>query len=223
MKRTFKVSVVAFTLLFFLAPVVSQAQAQIEVSPFAGYMFGGSLKLYEGKLKAENAANYGVAVDFKIAPDMQIELMWTQMNTEAQFNTYYGYDNLATRKFDLNVGYIQIGSVREMDFDKVHPFAVVSLGTTYFIPSNVTYLDGTPTDVDSEWKFSMTVGGGAKIWISDKVGIRLQGNLMLPMFWGGAGFTVGTGGAGFTLGAGTSMVQGSFTGGLIFALNKPAQ
>jgi opacity protein-like surface antigen len=223
MKKVFKVSVVAFTILFFLTPFVSQGQALIEVSPFAGYMFGGSLKLYEGKLKAENAANYGVAVDFKIARDMQIELMWTQMNTEAQFNTYYGYDNLATRKFDLNVGYIQIGSVREMDFDKVHPFAVVSLGTTYFIPSNVTYLDGTTTDVDDEWKFSMTLGAGAKIWITDKVGIRLQGNLMLPMFWGGAGFTVGTGGAGFTLGAGTSMVQGSFTGGLIFALNKPAR
>ena len=223
MKKVFKVSVVAFTILFFLTPFVSQGQALIDVSPFAGYMFGGSLKLYEGKLKAENAANYGVAVDFKIARDMQIELMWTQMNTEAQFNTYYGYDNLATRKFDLHVGYIQIGSVREMDFDKVHPFAVVSLGTTYFIPSNVTYLDGTTTDVDDEWKFSMTLGAGAKIWITDKVGIRLQGNLMLPMFWGGAGFTVGTGGAGFTLGAGTSMVQGSFTGGLIFALNKPAR
>ncbi|MCF8366413.1 MAG: hypothetical protein K9H16_11565 [Bacteroidales bacterium] len=224
MKKTIKISVVALTLLFFLSPIVLKAQAQIEVSPFAGYMFGGSLKLYEGKLKADNAANYGIALDIKIAPDMQVELFWTQMNTQAQFNSYYGYENLATNSFDLNVGYIQIGSVREMDFDKVHPFAVVSLGTTYFIADNVTYLDdGSSTDVDSEWKFSMTIGAGAKIWFSDRVGIRLQGNLMLPMFWGGAGFTVGTGGAGFTLGAGTSMVQGSFTGGLIFALDTPAR
>jgi len=41
---------------------------------------------------------------------------------------------------------------------------------------------------------------------------------MLPMFWGGVGFTVGSGGSGITMGAGTSMVQGDFTGGLIIGL-----
>jgi len=224
MKKTFKVSVFALIIILFLAPNVSKGQAKVEISPFAGYMFGGSLKLYEGKLKADNAANYGVALDIKVAPDMQIELLWTQMNTQAQFNSYYGYDYLATNKFDMNVGYIQIGSVREMDYGQVHPFGVVTLGATYFMPSNVTYRDdNSSVNVDDEWKFSMTIGAGAKIWITDKVGIRLQGNLMLPMFWGGAGFTVGTGGAGFSVGAGTSMVQGSFTGGLIFAIDTPAQ
>ena len=110
----------------------------------------------------------------------------------------------------MNVGYIQIGGVQEMDMDNIRPFGVFTLGTTYFKPQDATYQDA--------WKFSVTLGGGVKIWFSDRVGIRLQGRLMLPMFWGGVGFTVGTGGAGLTMGGGTSMVQGDFTGGLIIGL-----
>jgi len=64
----------------------------------------------------------------------------------------------------------------------------------------------------------MTLGGGVKIWLSDRIGIRAQGRLLLPMMWAGAGLSVGTGGTGFSLGAGTAMVQGDFTGGLIIAL-----
>ena len=94
--------------------------------------------------------------------------------------------------------------------DNIRPFGAFTLGTTYFTPQEGGYQD--------EWKFSMTLGGGVKIWFSDRVGIRLQGRLMLPMFWGGAGFSVGTGGSGFYLGGGTSMVQGDFTGGLIIGL-----
>jgi hypothetical protein len=221
MKKIVRISVLALALILMIAPAITKAQGKVEISPFAGYMFGGSLNFYEGKLKAENNLNYGVAMDIKLATDTQIELMWTQMGTTAQFEPYYSYEYLATNSFDVNVGYIQIGGVREMDMDKVHPFGVFTLGTTYFIPKNVDFPNtDSYEDIDSEWVFSMTLGGGAKIWLSDVVGIRLQGNLMLPMFWGGAGFTVGTGGSGFYVGTGTSMVQGDFTGGLIFALGK---
>jgi hypothetical protein len=221
MKKIFRISVLAIVVMFIIAPAVSQAQGKVEISPFAGYMFGGSLNFYEGKLKAENNLNYGVAMDIKLATDTQIELMWTQMATSGQFEPYYSYEYLATNSFDMNVGYIQIGGVREIEMDKVHPFGVFTLGTTYFIPKNVDFPNSTSYEnIDSEWVFSMTLGAGAKIWFNDRVGIRLQGNLMLPMFWGGAGFTVGTGGSGFYVGTGTSMVQGSFTGGLIFALGE---
>ena len=221
MKKIFRISVVAFLIIFMIVPAVTIAQGKIEISPFAGYMFGGSLNFYEGKLKAENNLNYGVAMDIKLAEDTQIELMWTQMGTTAQFEPYYGYyDIYDIDPFDMNVGYIQIGGVREMNLDQIRPFGVFTLGTTYFIPKNVTYTDGDVVNIDPAWKFSMTMGAGVKIWLSDVVGIRLQGNLMLPMFWSSTGFAVGTGGSGFYVGGGTSMVQGNFTGGLIFALGE---
>lgn len=215
MKQIFKISGFLLVVVCMLVSSRSMGQAKVEISPYAGYMFGGSLNFYEGKLKAENGLNYGVAMDVKLANDTQIELMWTQMGTTAYFEPYYSYEFLATDSFDMNIGYIQIGGVREMEMGKVNPFGVFTLGTTYFIPEEVTFEgDNFTTDIDPVWKFSMTMGAGVKIWLSDVVGIRLQGNLMLPMFWGGSTY----GSSGYSMGGGTSMVQGNFTGGLIFAL-----
>jgi len=191
-------------------PLGAFAQGKVEIAPFGGYMFGGKLRFYEGDLKINDNANYGVAMDVEIATDTKIELIWSQMNTSARFRPNYGYDYLNSDPFDVNVGYIQVGSIRELDYDNIRPFGGLTVGAAYFSPQNSPY--------SQTWKFSAALGGGAKIWLSDRVGIRLQGRLLLPFFWGGAGISVGTGGAGFSVGAGTSMLQGDFTGGLIIAL-----
>lgn len=215
MKITLSKLVLGIAIVIMAFPLDLSAQARIEISPYGGYMLGGKMRFYEGDLKINDAANYGLALDVEVAPDTKIEIFWSQMGTTAQFNGSYGYDFLDTDPFDVNLGYIQIGSLREIDMDNIRPFGAFTLGTAYFIPqSNNT----SEVQYENTWKFSVTLGGGVKIWFTDRVGIRLQGRLMLPMFWGGAGFSVGTGGSGFTVGAGTSMAQGDFTGGLIIAL-----
>jgi hypothetical protein len=214
MKFTLSSLVVSILIALMVFPFDLAAQ-RIEVTPFGGYMFGGKMRFYEGDLKINDAANYGLAVGVEVAPDTKIEVFWSQMNTTSQFNGTYGYDYLDTEPFNTNVGYIQIGSVREIDMDNIRPFGAFTLGTTYFNPQET---NTGQVQYDDTWKFSVTLGGGVKIWFSERVGIRLQGRLMLPMFWGGAGFTVGTGGSGFTVGAGTAMAQGDLTGGLIIGL-----
>jgi hypothetical protein len=212
MKQIFFKSALVIAVALLLNPGLSFAQGKLELTPFAGYQFGGKLRLYEGEIKLDNAANYGLVLNYEVAKDTKLELFWSQMNTTAQFNPYYGYGNLEVDPFDMNVGYIQIGSVREINMDNIRPFGSFTLGTTYFLPQNTIYEDA--------WKFSVTLGGGVKIWLSDRVGIRMQGRLMLPMFWSSTGFSVGTGGSGFYVGGGTSLVQGDFTGGLIIALGE---
>lgn len=214
MRKVLNQFVFTLAVLAFLVPADTIAQGKIELTPFGGFMFGGKMRFYEGDFKIQDNANYGLVMDVELAKDTKLELMWAHMNTTGQFNGKYGYDFLTTDPFNLGVGYIQIGSVREINYDNIRPFGAFTLGTTYFLPSG----NSSSVQYDDTWKFSVTLGGGAKIWLTDRVGIRLQGRLMLPMFWGGAGFTVGTGGAGFTVGASTSMVQGDFTGGLIIAL-----
>lgn len=212
MKNIFKtIGLVVFAFLMTDA-ISTYAQGKIEITPSGGYMFGGSMRFYEGEIKLQNAGSYGFAADFEVSPDTKIEVAWNQMNTSAEFKPYYGYDELKVDPFDVNVGYIQVGGIQEMEMNNVVPFGLFTLGATYFTPQNTTY---TQT-----WKFSVALGGGAKIWFSDRIGIRLQGRLLLPMFWGGAGFTVGTGGAGMTVGAGTTMVQGDLTAGLVIALGN---
>ncbi|MCK7528585.1 MAG: hypothetical protein MZV64_69045 [Ignavibacteriales bacterium] len=65
-----------------------------------------------------------------------------------------------------------------------------------------------------EWRFSIALGGGVKVYLSDKVGLRFQGRLLIPMQFEGGSVYVGTGGAGVAVGAYTAFVQGDFSGGL---------
>ena len=214
MKKIIQHFVVSIALTAILLPAETIAQGKIELTPYGGYMFGGKMRFYEGDFKIHDNANYGMIMDIEIAPDTKVELMWAHMNTTAEFRGSYGYDFLSTPPFDVGVGYIQLGTVREINYDNIRPFGAFTLGTTYFMPNSNT----GEIKYQDTWKFSVTLGGGAKIWLTERVGIRLQGRLLLPMFWGGVGFTVGTGGSGFSVGAGTSMVQGDFSGGLIIAL-----
>jgi hypothetical protein len=71
---------------------------------------------------------------------------------------------------------------------------------------------------DDIWRFAFTVGGGAKIYLSDRFGLRLQGRIMAPLYFSGGGVYFGTGGSGFGVSGGIPILQGDFTAGLIIRL-----
>lgn len=203
-----KYRIIVFALLILL-PAGIFAQGKFEITPFGGYMFGGKFRFYEGELKIQDAANYGGIIDIEVAPDTKFEILWSQMQTSARFRPYYGYDYISSDPFNLTVNYFQIGGVREVDNGNVRPFGALTFGAAYFKP--------TTRSLPDHWQFAVTIGGGAKIWFSDHIGIRLQGRLMMPMYFAGVGGYFGTGGSGLTVGASSSVIQGDFTGGLIFS------
>ncbi len=205
-----KYRILVFALLI-LVPLSSSAQGRFEVTPFGGYMFGGKFRFYEGEMKIDNAANYGALFNFELAPNTKLEFFWAQMKTTAYFRPYYGYEYINSDPFNLTVNYYQIGSLREMEIDNenIKPFGVLTLGASHLKPTSMGYSDS--------WQFAITLGGGLKIWFSDVIGIRLQGRLMMPMYFAGVGGYYGTGGSGLSVGASSAIIQGDFTGGLIFS------
>lgn len=215
MKKILKNSWLLLLVLIFLDPLSSAAQGKLELTPFAGYQFGGKLRMYQGDLKFKDNMNYGLVLDYELATDTKLEFLWTQMNTTADFRPYYGWEEYRG-SFDLGINYFQIGGVREINNGQVRPFGAFTLGATYFAPQN--------TDIADSWQFSMTLGGGAKIWLSDRVGIRLQGRLLMPMYFTGVGLYagIGTGGVsgGLGVGAGATILQGDFTAGLMIAIGE---
>ena len=63
-------------------------------------------------------------------------------------------------------------------------------------------------------KFEFGFTGGAKYFFTDRIGIRLQAQLLIPIEWGGVYYS--SGGSVFTTGG--SLLQLNFTGGLIVRL-----
>jgi len=200
---------------FLIVPLI--VTAQIDIAPSIGYMFGGRLNYYQGELKIKDNMNYGVSV---IVPNISwgtdLEINYTRMDSRATFQPYNNFPDYEYTEFDVSVNYIQIGAIKTFSDDNAFkPFGSFSLGTTIFSPK---------TDYNDVWRFSITLGLGAKIAISERVGVILRGRLMMPMVFAGVGgyYGIGSGGSGGGLyvNSYSTIIQGDFNGGIYFSLGK---
>ena len=64
----------------------------------------------------------------------------------------------------------------------------------------------------------ISLAGGVKIKASERVGLRLQARLLMPLYYAGTYFTFGTGGSGVSMAGGIKGVQGDFTAALVINL-----
>ncbi len=184
------------------------AMAQTDIVGYGGYQFGSRTYYYGGYLKLKSAGNYGVNVEFGLRPDLRVQLSWMGSATYAQEE---GAGGFVIERADVNINYFQIGAIRPFPVnDKIEAFGSFTLGATQFgLPD--------PT-LNDEWRFSITLGLGSNIWITDIVGIRLHARLLAPINWAGLGFFCGTGGCGSSVNAGSSMISGDVGGGLVIRL-----
>lgn len=217
-----KIKVLRLLFLSALLVLISQSNIsaqKIEITPFYGYAFNGKVTAYQGDLNIRNNGMYGVILDIAVHPAMQLELFYSRSDTRADWIEYRGPTYKLT---DMSVNYFQIGVLRQVQkMNNIVVFGIGSLGATLFSPSGQPY-DETPDKFYFEdyWLFSVTLGGGAKVFLSKSIALRLEGRLMMPITWAGGGFMVGTGGSGFYVGGGSAILQAGLMAGLTIALGK---
>lgn len=202
----------AVLLISFSGNVYAQDH-KVELTPFGGYMLGGSVKFYEGKFKVEDNACYGGMLAVQVSSGNFIEFSYTGMNTVGDWKPYSDYiSEHPAQNVDMAVNHFQIGTVNELPLDneQVRPYGTLTLGTTWF--------NLQEENSNDEWLFSVAAGLGLKYFFNDRVGIRLQARLLMPIVYNGGGFYIGTGGSGMYVSATSPIFQGDFTGGLIIAL-----
>ncbi len=56
------------------------------------------------------------------------------------------------------------------------------------------------------------------IYLTERLGLRLQGRFMIPMYFDGLGFGIGTGGVSGGAVFGAYALQGDFSGGIVLRL-----
>ncbi len=187
----------------------SNTGRRIELTPIYGYSLNGSVNLYRAKFKMENAAHYGGILSVEVMPGVLGEFSYTRSNTTARYDDFVSGERT---DYDMMIDYFQLGGVKEVTKGPIVPYGILSLGVTWF--------NFQTHGVSDHVSFSGVLGGGVKYFFSDRLGIRLQGRLLLPMYFSGGGLFVGIGGGGTSGGVGISTgviaVQGDFSGGLIF-------
>jgi len=204
----------AAVILMTLAMLMTQdLSAQvIEINGFTGYALNGTARLYDGDFKINDAQNYGGKLAFGVSSTTFLELSYMRSDTEGR---YYPFLGSPGDLVGLSSNYIQIGGLQEADFGRISPFGTVAVGLVVWSPKDKQY--------NSKTQFAATVGGGLKIWLTEMIGIRLQGSMMMPMVWNGVGIGcgIGTGGVGCGGNVYTRVTpfQGEFSGGLTIRLS----
>ena len=190
----------------------SNIYAQTELFGFGGYQVASDVQTSEGDLNIYSNPNYGAGIDFEIERGTQLELLWIGQKTFAELQPYTGG---TIPLFNVFIHYFQGGILyefRRTRAQKAFPFMSFSMGATVFHPEE--------SDIEDEWRFSITFGVGGKFYLSDNVGLRLQTRLLLPLTFSSAGMWCGTGGCSFGVGSWATFVQADFTGGIFVRLGK---
>lgn len=190
----------------------AKQQHRFEITPFAGYVWSASVNgsindgttIRSGEFDLKSSGFYGVAVDINAKPGFQLELLWQRADTELEFK---GVSGVKQSLGDVAVEYWQIGGVTGVQRENIMPFTSFSLGGVRLAPK----------DGDDVWKFGVILGLGAKIYLSEKIGIRLQGRLPWIITDFGAGLGIGTGGVSAGI-VGGGIIQADLSAGLIILL-----
>lgn len=209
-------TILSILLLCFFIPAMSQKTTRL--NGYAVYVFDDKFDsyysgtdYYEGKIKG--GLQWGLGVEFMPSPMNGIELLYLNQQTTAPTNYY-----LVTAKhtnFDVGLNWAMLGFNRYMrkPGSKAEGFGGVMLGAAFI---NATNPDNG--NENSATKFAWGLKFGANIWASEKVAIKLQGQLMSAVQSAGGGLYFGTGGAGAGVSTYSSMYQFGLGGGLVFAL-----
>jgi hypothetical protein len=205
-------------ILFLTVAFIASQQlfAQIELTPYYGWQWTGSIPMYyypgyypSQDAKVEDKANYGIRAGVRLPSHMIAEFEWN--HTETNF-IYRNIDD-QRESIPVSANYYWLGAIRELQEGPVVPYGIFNIGAANFKDMD---------EGDNITMFAIGFGGGIKYFLSDNIGIRLQARLMAPMMFGGLTFGcgIGTGGSGCGAGAGaySTIIQGDFTGGIVLKL-----
>jgi hypothetical protein len=185
----------------------------VEITPFAGYMVNTDVVGSYGYLENGDGMSYGGAIAVDVQRMLQIEFSYTYTKGTSYFRSAsVQYDSFG---FDVAYNHFVLSTVHELKpGGKVIPYGKAGLGAWWASPST----SNSKYQLQDTWRMLVELALGAKIYMSEKVGIRLEANVAMPLNFYGAGFYVGTGGSGMSANAGIPMAQFNFMGGLVIVI-----
>lgn len=209
--------------LFLITLVLISPQdlfAQVEIGAFGGWLWTGSIPAWKQDIKVSDKGNYGITAGVRIREEMIVEFEWNHTDNSATFREYdfNGFPSGDLINVPMTLNYYMLGFNYLSTFNEPFvPYGIVNIGIL-----NVKSDSFSSYSSNSENFLTAGFGGGLRYYLSDRIGIRLQGRLLFPMQFGGVGFGCGIGTGGSGCGAGvstyTNIIQGDFTGGIILKL-----
>lgn len=210
-----KLFILAFFVLFCQAINAQQTRLNI----YSGYVFDDKIdsyfdptSFYQGTIKG--GYQWGLSLEF-LQRNMGIELSYLRQDTKAPM-TYFN-NGVKSTNFNVGMDWLMVGLNRyfRQPGSKIEPFFGASVGLLLGKATNPT-----TGNSNNGAKLGLGLKGGTNIWLSDRIALKLQAQLMSGVQSVGGGIYFGTGGAGLGLSSYSSMYQFGLGGGLVFQLGK---
>jgi len=134
---------------------------RFEVTPYAGYRFGGSFAVRdsEDSWEVDDSSSRGIVLNLRESTNTQWELIYAQQLSTATLDSALSFPS----RIDLDVHIFQIGGTYQWDGDKVRPYLAATLGGTRLrVPG------------DSDTFFSGSIGIGLQVLPASRIGLRLE-------------------------------------------------
>lgn len=189
----------------------------IEITPSYGYHFGSRLNYGPDYIEIEDSDQYGLTIGFETYDNTFAEISYVRQSTTLSIRDRV-ISPIESRLSDLAVDWIQVGGTQYFPNGNIRPFLGGGLGVVIFSPKNENraIFDSM---LDTTTKFTFSIKGGVNIMFSERVGLNLQGNLYIPVEWGGVYVGAGTGGISTGISLGATTIIGGFSGGFVFKLD----
>ena len=196
-------------------PPPPPSRGDIEIGAFAGWMVSTDASTFNGNVIIDGATAYGGTIDYSVRPGYGVELFYSYIPTHARFASFTGVVP-SSDKAGLGEHWIQLGGQVGRLLGKIEPYGVLTAGIVILHPSTIRFQDGSTFSAEDTVRFAFTAGLGFKVWVTDNIGLRFEARALVPIYFSGGGFWVGTGGASVGLSGGIPFAQFTFTGGLSF-------
>ena len=174
------------TLLLITSCVFAYAQEKtVTLLTFGGYTFKDKIDFSEGYGEIGDGFQWGAGFEVGLSDENAVELIYQRMDPTTFVQGPFG----ERRYGEVGINYIMLGGTRYAPInEKIAGFATLDAGVGFLSPKETGY--------ESVTRFAWGLRLGLRMMTSEKVGIRIFGQLMSPVQGAGGGFYFGTGGTG---------------------------
>ncbi|MCH6201592.1 porin family protein [Aquiflexum sp. LQ15W] len=142
-----------------------------EITPTTGYTFSSQFDITGGTGKLEGGANWGISMGYTPNEFLEFEISYNYFGTDARANSVYLVEEEVTK---ANLHFL-MGGVNMLfpASEKVILFGGLKIGAASLLFEDSPNVDRT--------RFSLGFQGGMRYYVSERIGFRLQGTLLLPI------------------------------------------
>ncbi len=147
------------------AVLAQQAVPRFEVTPFVGYRIGGTFvdSVSEAEIKLNEGSSFGISLNMRAEANTQYEITFSHQDTDLDVGSL----SAGTTNLDVAVDYLQLGGTYLWDGEVARPYIVATLGLARVDPDDAVF--------NGETYFAFSIGGGWKLWPTQRFGLRLEG------------------------------------------------